>query len=278
VGRSRRVDAGCGAPGLLVGIAVACRGARPDGARLPDRLRRRHGPHRLGNPLYAVEGAPAADVDLHQGPTPAPVTKLTRAQRKAQAAATGVRGVAFDGWGSHGFRFKDAGKWKSKSAELHDTPQLPNRTKNAEQRFETTAVAIDGAQNGTYYGSVQWGWQTNNKGRFTRLPLKVISQAVPSSTFMKAAEIWNPSATSAGVANLALPTVDVHVLSARTRLNPGVAGRRHTRLVKGTRVEVLNRNVVQPDGRVLAEIRIVDGSRTGVQGLVDPAVLQDERP
>lgn len=230
------------------------------------------------NPLYAVEGAPAADVNLNQGPTPAAVRRMTRKEQRAEAARTGITGVRLDGWGSHGHRFKDGRRLKVKAAELHDTPSLPNRTKNAEQLFETTALATDGVQNGTYYGSVQWGWRTNDKGRFRRLPLKVISQGVPSSTFMKAAEIWNPGTTSAGVANLALPTVDVHILNARTQLNPGLRGRRHTRLRRGTRVQILNASVAQPDGRVLAQIRVVDGSRTGLEGLVDPAVLQDERP
>lgn len=92
--------------------------------------------------------------------------------------------------------------------------------------------------------------------------------------------IWNPGTTDAGsgsMPNLALPVVDVHILTTRTRLNPGLQGRRHTRLRQGTRVEVLDRAVAVPDGRTLARIRVADGSRTGLDGLVLPTVLQDER-
>ena len=229
------------------------------------------------NPLYATGGTPAADTTLDTGPTPAPARRLTRAERAANRAA-GLTGQTHDGWGGHGFRFKDGARWKTKSATLNDTPMLPARTKNAEQMFETTALATDGVQSGTYYGSVQWGWRTNNKGRFQRLPFKVVSQGAPSATFNKAAEIWNAGSANTGDPNLALPTIDVHILNARTTLNPGLPGRRHTRLRQGTRVEVINNAVAMPDGRTLAQIRVVDGSRTGLEGLVDPARLQDERP
>lgn len=229
------------------------------------------------NPLYATSGAAAADTTLDTAPTPAPVRRLTRAERALDRAA-GITGKTHDGWGEHGFRFKDGARWKTKSATLNDTPMLPARTKNAEQMFETTALATDGVQSGTYYGSVQWGWRTDNKGRFQRLPFKVVSEGAPSATFNKAAEIWNTGSANTGDPNLALPTIDVHILNARATLNPGLAGRRHTRLRQGTRVEVIDNAVAMPDGRTLAQIRVVDGSRTGLEGLIDPALLQDERP
>ncbi len=210
---------------------------------------------------------------LRASNAPTAVTRLTRAQRRAAGD-----GTTHAGKGQFGFRFRSGRRWRSQPAELRDKPQLPGRAANAEQLFETTALATDGTQSGTYYGSVQWGWRSNAKGRFRRLPVRVISMGVPSSTFMKSAELWNANPTSTGQTTLQLPTVDVHVFNARTRLNPGLRGRPHTRLRRGTRVQVLNRAEVQPDGRTLARIRVVDGSRTGTEGLVDPAVLTDERP
>ena len=76
------------------------------------------------NPLYAVEGAPATDTTLKQGPTPSPVTALP---------AAGAQGQVYSGWGVHGYHYKDGANWKSKDAELHDTPTLSNRGNNAEQ-------------------------------------------------------------------------------------------------------------------------------------------------
>ena len=39
---------------------------------------------------------------------------------------------------------------------MYDTPSTTTRTSS--MMFETAALAIEGAQEGTYYGSVEWGW------------------------------------------------------------------------------------------------------------------------
>jgi hypothetical protein len=209
---------------------------------------------------------------------PTNITKMTKAQRTAAAAASGVDGVTHQGKGQFGHRFKVGRRTDKQPAELRDVPQLPARGANAEQIFETTVLAIDGAQAGTYYGSVQWGWRSNAKGRFRRLPMKLISMGVPSATFMKSAELWNANPTSTGATTMQLPTVDVHVTTAKTRMNPKIKNKPHTRLRRGTRVQVLNAAEAQPDGRILARIKVVDGSLTGREGLIDPGVLADERP
>lgn len=84
------------------------------------------------NPMYATGATGAGDKKL--GDTP---TKAT--------------------WGQHGKHFKDdKGAIEKEEALLKDTPQLPGRGANATQIFETTALALEGAQANTYYGSVQW--------------------------------------------------------------------------------------------------------------------------
>jgi hypothetical protein len=232
------------------------------------------------NPLYAVEGAPASDTRLAQGPTPSPVTALTPAQQAANTASTGASGAQYDGWGEHGYRYKDGNAWKTKDATLHDSPMVPSRTKKAEQLFETTALAIDGTQEGTYYGSVQWGWRTDDKGKFQKVELSVVTQGVPSSTFLKAAQIWNTGKSSTGAANLPLPTVDVHLVNkdAGVVLNEGLTGPyRQPRLPRGTRVQIIDRNSTDPAGARKADVKIVDGPETGARGWLNAADLSDER-
>lgn len=207
------------------------------------------------NPLYAVEAPPATD------------TKLT------DTGATA-------GFGQHGFRFTDkSGKLQKKDAILRDSPQLAGRGKNAEQRFETTALAIKGAQEGTFYGSVQWGWRTDAAGTFSKLPLKTVSQGAPSGTFGRASEIWNKSKTSKGKSTIDLPVVDVKVIDtadihlygaptdALIDIAPGVE------LLIGTRIRILDGS-----DSLVHRIEVVDGPHTGRTGyIVSLGTYRDER-
>lgn len=104
--------------------------------------------------------------------------------------------VATDG--QNGFRFTDKGGNNQKqNAILIDRPTLPGAGKNSGQFFETTAVAVAGAQEGTYYGSVSWGWERDAAGKFKILPFQRVSKDIPSFGFIQAAEKWN-SATVLG--------------------------------------------------------------------------------
>jgi hypothetical protein len=216
------------------------------------------------NPLYAVGSVPAADTTLSQGTTTNPVTTLPHA---------GPQGQLYRGWGIHGYRYKDGVNWKSKDAELHDTPTLGNRGNNAEQLFETTALAIDGTQNGTYYGSVEWGWRTDAKGNFSTIPLGLKSMGIPSSSFLKAASIWNTGKSSTGESNIALPLpgfqiyVVTNAAGANMRDNTGA----NVLLPAGTRVKVL-RTLALSVG-----VEVIDGPMIGRQGTVDASDLGEER-
>jgi hypothetical protein len=134
------------------------------------------------NPMYATGAAGSGDTKLGDTPT------------KSQ-------------WGQHGHHYKDdKSVLQKEKAILKDTPQLPNRGKNASQIFESTALGIEGAQAGTYYGSVRWGWETDGTGKFKQLPLSLVSSGVPTPTFMKAADLWNKGKTSGGEDTIDLPT------------------------------------------------------------------------
>ena len=89
-----------------------------------------------------------------------------------------------------GHHFKEGEAVKEINAWMYDKPE-GDGTKNSSMEFETTAVAIDGKQKGTYYGSVKWGWKTDGSGKVSEIPFALVSAGVPSSTFLSAAETWN---------------------------------------------------------------------------------------
>ncbi len=214
------------------------------------------------NPLYAVEGAPGTDKNLTD---------------------TG----ADPGFGQHGFHFKDdTGKLQEKDALLKDTPTLPNRGANASQIFESTALAIEGTQEGTYYGSVKWGWQTDAKGDFTKLPLTVISNDVPSATFGAAADKWNSSKTDSGE-----ETLDLNVASgkftnySRVWLVSNPSQYKNTimsKLDKNTRLEVTDKGDGQRFNKTTDKFKwwkvtIVEGTAIGQVGWVMQHFLSDAK-
>lgn len=80
-----------------------------------------------------------------------------------------------------------------KKAKLSDTPALNIKKpfpENTGQEFETTALAISGDQQGTYYGSVKWGWKID-QGKFRKIELVLAGKKEPSDNFFEAAKQWN---------------------------------------------------------------------------------------
>jgi hypothetical protein len=183
-----------------------------------------------------------------------------------------------------GYRKKVGSSWPTKNAMLFDGPTLPGAEKNSKQVFETTALAIKGTQKDTYYGSVQWGWQTDSAGTHNVIPFKEVSHGTPSSSFMKAAELWNSSKTSSGGDTVDLPVNKAMVVSSfigavinnAQNMPPPYA--KITNLPFNTRVEVLG--LVQGMGALQDlwfRIRIVEGKFTGVTGEVKSSDLTKER-
>jgi len=105
-----------------------------------------------------------------------------------------------------GWNFTDATGLHTKEAYLYDRPTRHGRGKNSGQTFETTALATDGVQAGTYYGSVSWGWETDDAGKFSILPIEVRSKSVPTERFFKAAEKWNAATSLGTIKTTADPT------------------------------------------------------------------------
>jgi hypothetical protein len=171
------------------------------------------------------------------------------------------------GWGQLGWRYTDHGTLKEKDATLIDAPKIKSVdvSKNSGQIFETTALATKGNQAGTYYGSVRWGWRTDNAGNFGKLPLEVVSEGVPSSTFMKSAELWNASKSSTGADTVDLPIIDVKVTTgpikevlpaSSTSIPMSSAGRT---IDPGTRVQMVFFGSSSAAGESLPRIKILSG-------------------
>ena len=175
------------------------------------------------------------------------------------------------GWGQLGWN--DSSKVPAKKdATLIDQPTLFNAEKNSAQLFETTAIATKGAQAGTYYGSVKWGWRTDAAKNHTIITLDKVSEGTPSSTFMKSAGLWNASKDSTGKNTVDLPVEDVQLISNPAGVDIGL-GPVYTHLPVGTRV------VIMPGFPSMIEsfIRVVDGSFTGETGKVKNSDMTDER-
>ena len=76
------------------------------------------------------------------------------------------------------------------NAFMHDKPK-GNKNPGLKKEFESTALAIDGNQKGTYYGSVRWGYEIDSSGTYKKLPFALESEGTPSNDFMAAAQEWN---------------------------------------------------------------------------------------
>ena len=72
--------------------------------------------------------------------------------------------------GQWGFHFKDASGVHHQVAKLNDRAHQPDRGNKSGQTFETTAVAVEGKQSGTYMGSVTWGWSVDGSGSSASCP------------------------------------------------------------------------------------------------------------
>jgi Domain of unknown function (DUF4157) len=140
----------------------------------------RYGGGKYGNPLYAT-GVPGA-------------------KDKLGDTATVPR------WGQHGWHYKDGKTEKHQEAILKDSPSLPGRGNNSGQDFETVALAVEGAQSGTYMGSVTWGWSVDGAGKFTKKPVTLKSKGKPSAEFIEVAKQWNKTKVGGTVKTTANPT------------------------------------------------------------------------
>jgi hypothetical protein len=205
---------------------------------------------RYRNPLYATGGGAAGSL------------RATPTQKQ---------------WGQHGWHYTTkGGTLKQRDALLKDRPTQPGHGASASQVFETTALAIEGEQQGAYYGSVQWGWETDAAGTFSKLPLTQVSNDAPSATFGAAAELWNKGKTSGGKSTVDLPLASGMYVNADgvelVQKPSDPAGTVLVKLDKNARVEVVDRGEKQKfnaKGKTQWwKVTVVDGASVGAVGWV----------
>jgi hypothetical protein len=129
--------------------------------------------------------------------------------------------------------------------------------------FETTALALDGAQKGTYYGSVKWGWETDGSGTLKKVDLALISAGMPSANFLAAATQWN-SASARGTVVTAAADTQVYDGSLKAIV----------KLAKDTKVKV--DGSAATNGVSYNSITVDGGPSDGVSGYIKTAELKDQ--
>jgi len=99
--------------------------------------------------------------------------------------------------GRHGEHYYVDGKLHEvpKNAYIFDTPYTKGieDLKNVKYLFETTALALSGKDKGTYYGSINWGFEIDGKGVLKNILPTQVSEGTPSPSFIKASKKWNES-------------------------------------------------------------------------------------
>jgi hypothetical protein len=98
--------------------------------------------------------------------------------------------------GQYGHRFETLNGWDVKDATLRDTPHLRGVQTFSFQVFETTALAVAGVDEGTYYGSVKWGWWQKSDGGVLLVPLRVLSYGSVTDELKASLARWNQTPTS----------------------------------------------------------------------------------
>jgi hypothetical protein len=171
------------------------------------------------------------------------------------------------GWGQLGWHFTvlPATTPIHQDATLIDTPRRPGAAVNSRQIFEVTALATRGAQAGTHYGSVRWGWRTDGAGTLTKIDLQKVSEGVPSSTFLKAASIWDKGHSSTGAANVKLSAPEVMITKVPVVLTQHILTMPPIVLPAGTRVQVIG-GLIPPLFPDTGTLEVVDGPHTGAIG------------
>ncbi len=132
-------------------------------------------------------------------------------------------------------------------AKLKDGPN-GSGTVGESKMFETTALALDGQDKGTYYGSVKWGFEMVKDGKKSKLkpyPISEASKGTPTDNFLEPAKLWNKSKTRGTLEVSTAPEAEVLEEDRKTK----------KKLAKGTRLIQVKPMI--GSGVALIKVRIV---------------------
>lgn len=184
------------------------------------------------------------------------------------------------GYGRHGWRYTDdLGVLQERNAVFGDAPTAPvyNDITEAGMIFEATAVAIDGKQEGTYYGSVTWGWKFDPTG-YSLIPMKLISDGAVSTTFLKAAQMWNNSTNSKGKPTIDLPVPVFYETTEAADFYGGdtFSASSGVSIPAPLRVQKLEPGTPVKEMPNLIRVKVIEGDFAGISGWIDITKLKKE--
>lgn len=180
-----------------------------------------------------------------------------------------------------GFRYKDKGKLVGPvSAAMKDIPRFHVPVDaEAEQRFETAALAVEGAQAGAFYGSVQWGWKkAKSEISATLTKFQLLSKGAPSPVLERTAELWNTSRTTTDEPSIPLPIAhDMFTVPARvTLLDAPEKGKKVADLPAGTELQVTEKT--DSTHKDWKDVVVTGGDSAGKAGWLQQDTLTDRAP
>jgi hypothetical protein len=142
---------------------------------------------------------------------------------------------------------KDSSKQK-KPASLWDKPHGAGEPGES-MMFETTALAIDGADKDKYYGSVKWGYKIEGKATAPSVTIMDITWASaekPTANFMDSAKLWNKGKTPG--------TLNVTANPATVEYTSPLGGGRTDTLQKDTKIKQQGTGVWKGNPAIIAHL------------------------
>ena len=147
----------------------------------------------VNNPLYSEEASLAAGEELKDTPDAA-ANFAKRGNNETPHVGDNINYEL-----GHCYKVNPTDRRKTvRPAVISDGP-TGNGDAGDKMEFETTALAIDGVQEGKYYGSVKWGFEIgyeNGGAVVKKMDIKRASKGTPTANFKDAAALWNTTYNS----------------------------------------------------------------------------------
>lgn len=165
-------------------------------------------------------------------------------------------------------------------AQTADAPGITvSVADEAKMYLETAAMAVQGAQQGVYYGAVKWGWTKKSGAKQPeKIEFALASQDAPSGeVFQQLGTLWDASKTSKGQSTIHLPTIRSMYTKKKVKLVDDPAKpQKGVDVNPNTHVEVTERSdSAHKDWR---HVMVIEGDSMGKMGWVMDADLTAQKP